>query len=1374
MTFFKYAYTFCICTLLSTVIFAQPVNDDCVGLIDLGVAPFCPDTVYYSNVDATESNIGNDNYPGTCNGGDIDFVGRDVWFMFTTNDTTTDYTITATGISDPMGSVPMLNPQVMLYRGDCQFDGLALLTCGKSANGQNQVQINVIGLDFNTPYFLRINEWSATAAENWGTFQLCIKELTGVIAAVSDDLICQGESVQLEATGSIAENYSWTPIQSLDNPSIANPIATPQTTTTYTVSAFSNAGPNQILNGDFEMGDTLFQSEYIVPTVPGPWGLLTDAGTYAVTSDPSAVHNNFASCTDHTSGTGNMMVVNGAITPNQDVWCQTLDILPFTDYMFSTWITSVVSSNPATLQFSVNGFLLGSPFQASSTTCEWEQFFQIWNSQNASTVTICIVNQNTFEGGNDFALDDISLRPITLSMDSVTVVVSEPQASISQQVNPTCDNNCGGSATVEVVGGTSPFIYQWNDPDSQTGQTATGLCAGDYEVTVTDNASCTTIAAVTLTDPGTFNLFFNVNGFCGTDQSINVTASPLTLELFPVADTYVQENDPDANFGAFEEMIVDPFWNGGELGYLMEYVSFLKFNLNSIPTGAVIESSRLTAYAYTGWAYGGDGNVYTKLVDDDGWQETTLTWNNQPTAQPNNLGSWWLWYNNNTAVNAGTFSTPELAAAVDQEWQNDETISFRLNSPGYRTHYRTKEFADQDVWPVLSIDYTCYEYSWHGPNGFASTEEDPDIFDPGLYCVTVTACNGCTAMDCIEVPETPSLSVSASAPLICEGESVNLNTQSNQTISYSWIPTTGLDDPTSSAPTASPSQTTTYTVNAAVLSGSNLVINGDFELGNQFFASDYSSSSTPPGNGMCQSCYIVYPSMPTQWAQCSDHTTGSGNQLIFNGSTTAGTNVWCQDINVVPDTDYNLSFWAQTLNANAGPKGDMQATINDVPLGSLPLGGMNCIWQEFTTIWNSGNETQITLCLEDLVTSGPGNDIAVDDISLIPICYLTDSVLVEVSTIEVVTLDSINPPCEEICTGSVGIEWTDGLNIFNNNYEDLCVGSSSFTITNSDGCSTDINVDLIAQYELNIDLNILSEANCNGENGSAQVSPVNGLEPFNYTWQNGELSSTAINLNTGQQSVIVVDANGCEAEMTFNINETAAISGVDVIIDATICNEANGSICADNVVGGVSPYTFILNNEESNDCFFDLAPGAYTLEISDTMECSFLFDFSIDGSSLPNVSIISSAGTEVCDGEPLMLSVDDGFASVLWSTGDTGNDISITQSGIYTVTITDNDGCINSDSIEIKDCNYWGIANVFTPDGDGLNDVFGPLAGGAVEILSFKIYNRWGKLVHNDIQPWDGTVNGAEHPSDVLIYIVELQPKGEEIVVLKGDVTLIR
>ncbi|MCC6412693.1 MAG: choice-of-anchor L domain-containing protein [Saprospiraceae bacterium] len=166
--------------LLATALFiafalqAQvPLNDDCAGLIDLGNAPACPlDT--FNNVNATPSNIGNDNNPSCFNSGSAE---RDVWFMFTCPDTLFDFRITVTGV----GIDPLQNPEFAIYRGDCSFDGLAELLCAKADVGENEVFIDVTGLTPGLQYFIRISDYSTSASPNSGSFVLCVDEIPPII-----------------------------------------------------------------------------------------------------------------------------------------------------------------------------------------------------------------------------------------------------------------------------------------------------------------------------------------------------------------------------------------------------------------------------------------------------------------------------------------------------------------------------------------------------------------------------------------------------------------------------------------------------------------------------------------------------------------------------------------------------------------------------------------------------------------------------------------------------------------------------------------------------------------------------------------------------------------------------------------------------------------------------------------------------------------------------------------------------------------------------------------------------------------------------------------------------------------------------------------
>lgn len=320
-----------------------------------------------------------------------------------------------------------------------------------------------------------------------------------ITATAGQDTICQGETVALAAEGDVFDIYSWTPNTWITSPGTANPTVTPPTTTTYTVVG-SSLGNSIITNGDFSDGNSGFTTEYIYgpDSGGGNWGDLSDEGTYSVVTNPSIAHSNFANCDDHTTGFGNMLVVNGSATLNQKIWCQTVAVQENTTYQFATWVSTVVGDNPAELQFSINGTLLGSTFTAPFWTCFWEQFFQTWESGNNTSVEICIVNQNIAVGGNDFALDDISFSPVFIEESSVTVYVSDISGVVAAQTSAGCDGSFG-SASVAINGGFEPYSYLWDN--GETTEEAITLTEGNHTLTVTDAVGCAAIVNVIIDAP---------------------------------------------------------------------------------------------------------------------------------------------------------------------------------------------------------------------------------------------------------------------------------------------------------------------------------------------------------------------------------------------------------------------------------------------------------------------------------------------------------------------------------------------------------------------------------------------------------------------------------------------------------------------------------------------------------------------------------------------------------------------------------------------------------------------------------------------------------------------------------------------------------
>ena len=153
---------------------AQPVNDDCAGIVDLGEVPYCSAPAQYTNVDATASDIDPVfNIPACFSSGGVQ---RDVWFQFSipADGSIVDVTVAVTGNENGNGTLE--NPQVAVYRGDCAYGELSELDCASAPNGTNSISLDLFGLTPGFTYFIRVNDYSATASPNAGTFQLCVNE----------------------------------------------------------------------------------------------------------------------------------------------------------------------------------------------------------------------------------------------------------------------------------------------------------------------------------------------------------------------------------------------------------------------------------------------------------------------------------------------------------------------------------------------------------------------------------------------------------------------------------------------------------------------------------------------------------------------------------------------------------------------------------------------------------------------------------------------------------------------------------------------------------------------------------------------------------------------------------------------------------------------------------------------------------------------------------------------------------------------------------------------------------------------------------------------------------------------------------------------
>lgn len=357
------------------------------------------------------------------------------------------------------------------------------------------------------------------------------------VDAGNDASICIGDSTPLTAI--VADptanyRYFWSPQAGLSDSTIANPMATPTATTVYYITITDTDSTELVVNGDFSQGNTGFVSDYNDSI--STW----NRGTFRVSTNPQATHPGFSPCLDHTSGGGNMMVVNGSNVLNEIVWQQTINVIPFRTYEYSTWVINVVPTfNLPELQFSINGQLIGPIFTSLPNPCDWSQFFTTWYSDTATTATIRIINQSTAGVGNDFAIDDISFRAICSATDSVTITVFDKYDPLVDGLGPDtviCDANPMTLST--SIPGATNFVWQ----DNSTASTYTTSNGGSFYVSLTDG-----------------------NG-CDFSDTISITASQSPQVTLPSDTTICEDNL--VTFNAYDPTATSYQWRGPSVYFL--------------------------------------------------------------------------------------------------------------------------------------------------------------------------------------------------------------------------------------------------------------------------------------------------------------------------------------------------------------------------------------------------------------------------------------------------------------------------------------------------------------------------------------------------------------------------------------------------------------------------------------------------------------------------------------------------------------------------------------------------------------------------------------------------------------------------------------
>ncbi|MBC8172420.1 MAG: gliding motility-associated C-terminal domain-containing protein, partial [Chitinophagales bacterium] len=266
---------------------------------------------------------------------------------------------------------------------------------------------------------------------------------------------------------------------------------------------------------------------------------------------------------------------------------------------------------------------------------------------------------------------------------------------------------------------------------------------------------------------------------------------------------------------------------------------------------------------------------------------------------------------------------------------------------------------------------------------------------------------------------------------------------------------------------------------------------------------------------------------------------------------------------------------------------------------------------------------------------------------------------------------------------------------------------------------------------------------------------------------------------------IVSATNGC-----FTVLDTVTVfvdtSPVTHLADTIICPGESvqfDQIVIDGVVYVWAPNDYLSNNVVANPVATPDESITYILSATTALGCEFFDTVTIE---VDEITVFAGEDTTIYFSDTAQLS-SDGSGNFVWtpadhlSCADCGDPLAYPLTTTeYIVTYINENGCSASDNIVvyvIGPCAVpFGIPNAFSPNNDGINDAFSLISFSPVFTGSLSVYNRWGQLVHesfNIYEGWDGLYKGEPAEMGSYVYIIRYQCEGEAVI-LKGSFILVR
>jgi gliding motility-associated-like protein len=461
---------------------------------------------------------------------------------------------------------------------------------------------------------------------------------------------------------------------------------------------------------------------------------------------------------------------------------------------------------------------------------------------------------------------------------------------------------------------------------------------------------------------------------------------------------------------------------------------------------------------------------------------------------------------------------------------------------------------------------------------------------------------------------------------------------------------------------------------------------------------------------------------------------------------------------------------------------------------------------DFTYVWNR-NGTLLAEDIKDMANLSPATYLfaATDNFG----CTQTDTF--ELANPEGITalFDTIEPSCYGDSTGSITLsasggwgdyeyDWRNPFNEMGINdsvVNNLLSGNYLVRITDGAGCLEHFPITLEGPEALSITA-VITDNYCNTPiNAGITISVTGGTPSYSYQWlENGDDYATTQNidaLTADRYELIVTDSLSCEQSSgILEVITPEPISFTVISSQDNLCTNSNTGSLFLQGSGGTFPYQYSIDGGSAGtDSFFDgLAEGVHTFSITDTNNCSadslitvlseyeLIANFSLDYTN-PYIDWPISLNDS---------SIATDITSWFWELGNgavnqgQNTEVTYVAPGVYPITlkISNEVGCeaIKMDTLIIEKGYKLTMPSAFTPNDDGLNDVFTASHENIIR-TSLQVYNKYGALVFESNvlnAEWNGELKEVPLPQDSYLYVIEYVAESGIARTERGRFTLLR